>query len=249
MKAQQHYFGKIFWAMAPLFWGILTWFLAWGPGRLLPISYELRVLVALIALLAYFYKTLEYKRINTKVMLFDLPLPVPGWQWFAAPAIILLIVQSFFPCTAEATVLSSMAFGVFAGPILEELLARFLFIKYRMGTAEFILFNVISATTFTLMHAGYCMPMPALHDLFFVKGHFYFAFILGIIAYKTQRIEIPIIIHMLSNLFNYTLPIVILHTQLPLPIGIIFDCLKMLLLGGAVCMPRKETATSTITNN
>ena len=44
-----------------------------------------------------------------------------------------------------------------------------------MSGIEFLLFNIISATSFTLMHAGYD-PSPSLYTLFFERGHFVYGF-------------------------------------------------------------------------
>ena len=60
------------------------------------------------------------------------------------------------------------------------------------------------------MHAGFEEVMPSLYELFFARGHFVFSFMLGLFAYKTKRIELSLIIHILSNLARYTLPVLIL---------------------------------------
>jgi len=243
MVLTHNYIKKILWALAPLAWGGITWFLAWGPGSMWPITYEIRMLVGLLALTAFFYKTLEYERLHTKVLIFDVPLYFPDWRWLFLPSIILLIINSFFP-TCDTTLLSSMTFGVFAGPFLEELLTRCFFIKYKMKGFEFIIFNCISAAAFTVMHASYVTPAPSCQALFIERGHFPFALLLGIITYKTQRIEIPIIIHMLSNFLHYTLPTLILFQQTPAWATTLFYCIQLLLLGGALGVHKKNNSTT-----
>lgn len=228
------YSKKIFWSLAPLFWGAITWFLAYGPGQSLPISYAMRMLIAIILLIAYFYKSLEYASHHNQVSFFEYPIQLLNWKIPLLTAIILLIAYSIYSLFFSwdfLPVFNSMVFGVFAGPCIEELLARFFFIKYRMSGIEFICFNIISSISFTLMH-GFYDPSFSLYTLFFENGHLPFSFLLGIIAYRTQRIEMTILLHLASNFFRYTLPTLILHQQLP-AIFLIFACVELLILGGA----------------
>lgn len=234
-----NYINKIWWSLAPLAWGILTWFLAFGPGQFLFISYSMRLLIGIILLTTIFYKTLEYRRLHTNVLLFDIPIYFPSWLLFFFTSIVLLIINIFF-FKYDTAFLNSMTFIIFAGSLLEEFISRDFFIKYEMKGLEFIIFNFISATTFTLMHSGYSTPTPNIWNLFFERGHFPFAFLLNIIAFKTKRIELPLIIHMLSNFFNCTLPNLILHEQKPAWITLAFDCFQLLLVGGAIAIDKKK---------
>ncbi len=228
------YIGKIFWAFAPLLWGGITWFLAYGPGAYFPLSFAMRMLIGLAILIAYFYKPLEYAYRHNRVLFFEYPVPLLNWRIPISTAIGLLIIYSiysFFFSWDFSPLFGSIVFGVFASACLEELLTRSFFIKYRMSGIEFIVFNIISSIAFTLMHAGFFNPPPSLYALFFEKGHLPFSFLLGIVAYKTQRIEITLLLHIASNFFRYTLPTFILQQQHP-TIFLVFVCIEILILGG-----------------
>ena len=226
--------GKIFWSLAPLLWGGVTWFLAYGPGASLPISYAMRMLIGILILVAYFYKPLEYAAKHNRILFFEYPMSPPRWTLPVFTTITLLLtynLYSLFFSWDSSPFFNSLLFGIFAGPCLEELIARSFFVKYRMSGVAFIVFNTISATAFTLMHAGFEQIPASLHELFFARGHFAFGFLLGIIAYKTQRIEIPILLHMASNFFRYTLPTIILHQPFPI-IYPLFMAVELLVVGG-----------------
>jgi len=233
-----NYAGKIFWTLAPLLWGAISWFFMCGPGECIPITRSMLLIISIVILVAYFYKILERKQNTVRLIFFDHPFSIPNWKWLFIPTIALLTAQSF--AASGETILSSMAFGVFASAFLEELLTRLLFIKYRMSALQFIVFNTISSAAFTIMHAGYCMPIPSLLDLF-TRGHFPFSFMLGILAYKTQRIELPMLVHMSSNLMGYTLPTLILQHPIPQWIYAIIACIQYLLVAGVVGV-QKNTA-------
>lgn len=227
----QEYIGKLFWALAPLVWGLITYFLAFGPGAALHIGYSIRLLAGIAFLTFYFYKTLESARLKTIVFLFDYPLIIPSWKLLIGLTSFLLLIHTFFFSWGVYPVFDSLVFGVFGSSCLEELLSRTLFIKYRMKPAEFIGFNILSSCVFTLMHAGFESIPPSWYELFFMRGHFEFAFLLGLIAYKTQRIEIVIIIHMLSNLLRYTVPFLLIKQELPV-LGLFLTCLELIVVAG-----------------
>ncbi|MBY0109536.1 MAG: CPBP family intramembrane metalloprotease [Candidatus Babeliaceae bacterium] len=232
MIKYQEYSGKFFWALAPLWWGLITYFLAYGAGMQLNISYSVRLLIAIFLVSYYFYKSLEHSRLHTTALIFNYPIRTPGWELLVGVTIGLLLLYRLFFTWGTYPVFDSLVLGVFGSSCLEELLSRMVFIKYRMKPLEFIFFNILSACAFTLMHTGYEPIMPSLIELF-SRGHFQFSFLLGIIAYKTQRIEIPIIVHMLSNLLRYTVPFLIFGQELPLIAIISLTCGELLLVAGA----------------
>ena len=104
-----------------------------------------------------------------------------------------------------------------------------------MNLLEFILFNIISSVAFTFMHAGY-FPKGESTITLLTNGHLAFSFMLGLITYKTQRIELPIMLHMLSNIFRYTIPVCIFNCPWPSLVAIIsaliVDILFSLCLAG-----------------
>ncbi len=226
--------GKILWSLAPMFWGTITWLLAYGPGNILPISYPIRLLCGIMLVALFFYRPLNYAATHYKISLFEYSLPLPNWKPLTFVTVLLLLIYSIYALFFSwdySPVFSSIVFGVFASACIEELLTRAFFIKYSMSSIQFIIFNLISSTSFALMHAGYEQPTPSLYDLFITRGHFHLSFLYGIIAYKTKRIEITMLLHIGSNFFRYTLPFLILKAPLPL-VYPLYGALELLLLGG-----------------
>jgi len=68
------------------------------------------------------------------------------------------------------------------------------------------------------------------------RGHFAFSFMFGVIVYKTQRIEISMLLHMLSNVLRYTVPVCLFQCPWPSSIAIIgaqfVEVAMILVLGG-----------------
>ena len=139
----QEYLGKFFWALAPLFWGLIVYFLAYGPAGHLQISNSLRLLMGIIFLTLYFYKTFEYARLHTTTLFFNSHTQIPGWKLLVGLASLLLLIYTVFFTWGTYPVLDSLFLGVFGSACLEELLSRTVFIHYRMKPLEFIFFNII----------------------------------------------------------------------------------------------------------
>ncbi len=225
---------KLFWALAPLLWGAFTWFLAFGKGSCIPLSYAIRMIIPILLLSWYFRKTFDKTAKTIEVRFFGYQIPLINWRFIISLTTLLLfglwIYTLFFSAPIPA-VLSSIIFGVMASSSLEELMARSYFIKYKMSGLQFLFFNFITSISFTLMHAGYTETPQPLYQLFFINGHFLFSFMLGILAYKSKRIEIPLLIHMLSNFLRYTVPNLILMQPLAI-CYIVMSCIELALLGG-----------------
>ena len=85
------------------------------------------------------------------------------------------------------------------------------------------------------MHAFYVKEGISLYELL-QRGHFGFSFMLGVILYNTQRIELSILLHMLSNLLRYTIPVCLFHCPWPSDVAIagsmFVDVVLVLCLGG-----------------
>jgi membrane protease YdiL (CAAX protease family) len=229
----------LIWSLAPLVYGGMTWFLAFGPGKHLPLPQALRMACVIAATSLYFYKPLT-QHLATKISLLDYPLPLPRWTYLVGFTLFLLLVSSWFFSWQTAPAMSSFIFGVCASSCLEELISRTIFVKYSLSGILFVLFNVVISFTFTLMHAGFQSPALSLNTLFLVNGHFLFSFFLGIITYKTQRIELPIILHTLSNFFNHLLPVLILGYDIP-GLPQLLSCVGVLIVG---CVSKRDTATA-----
>ncbi len=234
--------GTLIWALSPALWGAITWFFAWGPGNILPVSYPLRQLTGIVILITYFYKTLQYTSSHNQVFLFEYPLRIPHWKILSYTTVVLLILYCIylqFFTWDYSPVFGSLVMGIFTSSLLEELLARTFFLKYRMSGLQFIILNVISAFAFTIMHAGFEQTPPPFYDLFFLRGHFEYCFLLGIVAYKTQRIEVSMLLHMTSNFFRYLLPILIIQQSMPTT-RLIYACFELLILGATYKMTKKD---------
>ncbi len=223
---------KVFWSLAPLLYGTITWFFSFGPGNKLPIAYSIRQLIILSILAFYFYKPLTIAFQNNRLFFFEYLFSIPNWNIFVLLTGILLTIQSIalFFTWDFGLVFNSFVFGVFASACIEELLTRAFFLKYQMAGMQFLLFNCISSASFTLMHAGFGQLFPSLYDLFITRGHFPWSFAMGIVMYKAQRIEVTMLMHMSSNFFRYTLPTLILHQQIPV-IFLLYNCFEILVLG------------------
>ena len=240
------FLGKLFLGALPLIWGMITYIMAFGPGAYLGISYPASLLSGILLLLYCFHKILDFKQQQITLFCNDYKVYVPSWKWiFSLTSLLLLLFSLCFPADNSYPILQSIACGVWGSACIEELLAHILFIRYRMQLGEFLLFNFLSAFTFTLMHAGYNEVIPSLYELL-SRGHFPFGFLMGIVAYKTQRIEVPIIIHALSNLLYYTVPVLIIHQELPIIIGILYSCFQSFVIA---CIVHKEKSALSSKNN
>jgi len=239
------FFQKITWALAPVIWGIFSWSMGWGVGaQLIPSVYGINFIVRMalpILVVSYLCgSTLQYASKEYVPTFFDTPFWVPSWIYFVLAAAIAAVIAATPLSTLH--LIGSLTGGVLISAVVEELVTRSFFIKYRMRIWEFIFFNILSSAAFTYMHTFYEKDGVALTELFLQRGHLMFSFILGVIAYKTQRIEIAMLLHMLSNLLRYTIPVCLFQCQWPEPqyvIGSLFvELITILALSG--CAFRKK---------
>lgn len=226
---------KLFWSFAPLAWGAFVWFVGWGYGSQL-ISYGgpnllLRTLIVVCPVIVCFANSYNKAQQNYHVTFFNYLIPLPSWKLFIIAPILASCLAFFLTPLWEYKILHSLILTVIISSCLEELITHSIFIKYPMRLWEFLFFNTLTATTFTLMHAGYTYELPSLTQLF-TTGYFPFGFAMGILAYRTRRIEIPIIYHLTSNFLNQTLPHVILLKPLPLVASIALSLLLPICLLG-----------------
>lgn len=231
-RSKKDYIEIVFWAMAQLLWGACIWFFSFGPGK--NILRQAPLYAYAIALTAgYFYRPLMARSLKTHPFLFDIPITIPRWIYLIAGTLCILtayFIASRFFGVNFSPIVHSLVFGVCASACVEELAARSILAKYSLSSVGFIIFNLVSSLAFTLMHAGFQNPAPTLYALL-VNGHFQFSFMLGIIVYKSQRIELTLLLHAASNLVNYTLPTLLLMQPLPL-LSVLFWCSMYLILGG-----------------
>jgi membrane protease YdiL (CAAX protease family) len=236
------FFPKLFWACAPLLLGLSNWFFIFGPGAPLRFPFSLRLLISILFLSWYFSKTLDKASVTNQVTFFEYRLPMIHWRLLIIPAIILLLfywVYSVFGSPPE--LLRAIIISVLGGCCLEELLSRAFFIKYRMSGMQFMIFNFISATSFTIMHMWGSRPFPSV-EMLFGRGHFIFGAFLGILAYNSQRIEIPILVHMASNFFRYVVPTLILKTTPSMIYIYGIQIIEYILLAGIAYTTYKKNA-------
>lgn len=198
---------KIFWiVIAPQLFGFLSWLIDWK----LKLSFDYKFLIFFIlavGLSLFFYKKFENVRKIYQLYFFEYKLHLPSWFFIFLISSLGIIISLIFGLNSYSA-LSSIFLGTLLGPWLEEIICRSAFIKYKMGTIEFLFYNTLGSLSFTFMHLWYYPDRGIIENLFY--GHFEFAFMLGLLAYKSKFIELPIIIHMLSNFLRYTLPIAIL---------------------------------------
>ena len=237
-----NYIEIFFWLVAPLGWGLLWAVLSTLSGRFVIISHALAITALLAFVSWYFYQPFQERSFKTQLYLFEYPLYVVRWIYIIAFTIALLIAYSLFVIFISKEflpILDSFIFAVVAGPCLEEFLSRSIFAKYNMSVIQFVFFNCISSLAFTLMHLGFQSPPPTLFSLFFIKDHFFFSFLLGIIAYKSKRIELSIGMHAASNIFRAA-PFFILGYHIPI-LSLMFACFELLIVAG---ISSKETSAS-----
>jgi len=215
MKNYKLLITEFFWALAPLGLGAFIWFMSWGYASSLfiyPVDFLFRYAVISGIIIIFFRKSLN-DSLKNKLLFFDRQIPLPPWWVFLLLIFSGLAVILFTPLKQYATI-QNLVYGVIISATIEEFIARSFFIKYKMGLWEFLLLNTISSLAFTFMHSFYNQEFVSCFDLM-QRGHFPFSFMLGIIVYKAQRIELTIILHMLSNLLRYTVPVCLLNCPWP----------------------------------
>lgn len=233
---------KFFWVLAPIFWGYLIWFLGYSHFErllhsMIPWSsydYNIKLLfrsvVGVIAILIFFSKSFNYAQKNYQLTFWGYKFWVPDWKFLISLVFIGLIFTLPFIPTFEWIILDNIINSVLISAIFEELITHGYFIKYKMGSLQFIFFNILSSITFSLMHYFYTMQEFLAYNL--ITNYFIFGFTMGIIAYKSQRIELPIILHMGSNFINYTLVKLILNIQDTTLVNMIYHAIILLVVAG-----------------
>lgn len=211
---------KILWALAPLMWGVFSW-VVWHSSVVTFFSLRLMLLalmgslVAVISFGSYLQKALSCHLYSKFIIL-------PPW-WVFIILVWLGVLACFTPLSGYVIV-SSITQGIFIYSIFEEFITRAFFIRYQMGKKEFFLFNILSAISFSLMHCFYGESFSQA----FLMGHLEFSLCLSFIAYKTRRIELTILLHMIANIVNYTLPCIIFNNSPSIIVGsarVIFNLL------------------------
>lgn len=228
---------KIIGSIAPVIWGASVWFMGWGMGSVIMpyyfLNYITQVVVAVFVVSYFFGSALQEAYRKYQPMFFENIFLIPSWVYFVGLAVVAALLSA--TPLSQYEFVSSLIRGVIVSAILEELIARSFFVKYKMNVKEFIIFNLISSLVFTLMHSFYVQEGVGLSDLL-QRGHFGFSFMLGVIVYKTQRIELSILLHMLSNLFRYTIPVCLFQCPCSSTTAIIgslcVDIVMLLVLGG-----------------
>jgi membrane protease YdiL (CAAX protease family) len=237
---------KIACSALPLVWGGFVCFMGWGPGSTVISSHWLNFVIQAVSaalLITYaFGSALQNASKKYHTTFFGYSFPLPSWRFFILLPVIAACCSSV--PLFQGDFMSSLIRGVMVSSIIEEFITRSFFITYRMGLREFILFNTLSSLAFTFMHGFYIQGGVDMYELL-QRGHFAFSFMLGVIVYKTQRIELAIILHMLSNLLRYTIPVCLLLSPWPssvaLLLSMVVDGIWILCLGGCSYLKPKNS--------
>lgn len=207
----KNFWDKLFWSLAPFTWGIVTFLLA-------KISYSTYItgytfwiirIILFLPILYYFFGTIWRKKhlINLQILSYKFKLNTI-WIYLS------LIVIGIFSLTIikNETWHELITASIIFSPIMEELISKSIFLKYsRMKTAEFLFWNLISATAFSLMHFFYLFTLSnpeSLTLLVFTEKlwqHFSFSFALCFTVFVTKRLDLIIWLHILGNFFGYSL--------------------------------------------
>lgn len=186
-------------ALLPICWGALSWLtiaLSYQPLGISGASwYSLRFVIGWLIVYFLFRNSLR-QSLSSTVYFFQTALPVPPYTLFVA---LMFVSMALYWWTA-VTFFSLMAIS-----IIEEFFSRIVFIKYpHLTPNKFLLLALISSASFALMHWFYqfdfCYGFTACEGINKFADHSAFGFLLAMIAYKTKRIELPIIVHIVSNI-------------------------------------------------
>jgi len=226
---------KIAWTLAPLCWGVFVWFMIWEWGAYFgSFNYLVRIIMGCSITYFFFSKALNNAARSYRIQCFGYSVPVPPWWIFSLVAIIAPIAL-FIPILHRSPFIESLICGVIVSAIIEEYITRAFFVRYSMKFPEFIAYNMVSSLTFTAMHMFYTQEIKSFIEVL-LNGHLAFGFALGIIVYKTRRIELAILLHMVSNLLRYTIPVCLFNSPYPSTIAILCvvcaDLLFFISLGG-----------------
>lgn len=199
---QEHIFAIALWMSAPIVWGFLSYWMPTIPffqGS--PVYYQIILLLKTIVILGValyaFGHVFEQARKRVKFTLFDHALPLPAWYILVGIMLAGIVLSFLIIPLREHTAILALVQGLLMSAVIEEFITHGIFIKYSMHWFPFLVINTINAIAFTFMHSYYEPQISCVTLL--TRGHFEFNFSLGIIAYTTQRIEFPILIHMFAN--------------------------------------------------
>jgi len=199
---------KIILPFLPLLVGLTAW-LTWGPhGQFFnfsPLEYHINALIYTgiwfaIALLL-FGKAYKFAQEHYIPTFYGYTFPLPSWSLLMIFVMVGGVLKFFTLPPFPGSAMMAIGFNYLTGSsYLEELFSRSIFVKYDLSLLEFMVINTISSCAFTLMHLGYRGFEDMSLSQLLLNGHFEFSFLLGIIAYKTKRIELTTILHVLHNL-------------------------------------------------
>ena len=203
-------------------------------------NYALRTLFLVCGMVLFFKKDFEYARKNYPVYIGSWKLYLPSWKLFVVvPAVLMLGTRYIY--SPSNPIIQSIIYGVLTSGFYEEIFSRSLFVKYRMSICEFLFWNFISSCSFALMHAGFeQVPAPFLSYIL-ERGHVEYSFMLGLIVYKTQRIELTMLMHSIGNLLRYTLPVLVFGCS-TMPLFRVSYLIEILVLG--FCRREKKLLAS-----
>ena len=201
---------QLIWALLPLAWSLIALLFSFVHIEIngVYIAYPEIITATLIILSLLFFKILEHACKHYNATFFGYRIPLPPWWLFVAITASALLVQVIGRGPITSPTFNLLLFSICAPAIIEELTARVLFVNYRMGRSRFILLNAISSFAAIFIHVSFFQnPILFYHYAFRSVNHFIFNFMLGIVAYKTRRIEVCIIIHILSEVILNVLPL------------------------------------------
>ncbi len=184
----------------PLLWGLLTFaclqmfdiyrFQNVKTGH----AYWLIRMVILLPLWIYFYR---------RGLLED-PVGKPSlgtWRFYLGGAYALAFLATFGPNLGFFT---RATFGSIVSPILEEYLCRAPLRRWLGNPCQFAALSVLSSGIFASMHWFYLYDfgasLRAVDAAEKFLAHFLFSLLMCVVFYFTKRIQIPILLHGLSNL-------------------------------------------------
>jgi membrane protease YdiL (CAAX protease family) len=206
--------------LLPLAYGLMTWLISWKYHFFVntPFQYQLTLaLKAFITLSVCYFLFSKYYIYNAKnfipVIRFndkehliffiskEWYIPIPAWYFFIGMLCVSVLTSFLVIPLWEYTFLHALIVSIIITPILEEFVTRSLFVASSRSFFYFLILNILNSVAFTFMHLGYNKEMIDINQLF-NNGYFEFNFALNCIAYKTKRIELTCLIHMLSNIIN-----------------------------------------------
>lgn len=129
-------------------------------------------------------------------------IPLGNWKFWLSIAYAMAVFASFGPHLGFVT---RATFGAIVSPIFEEYLIRAPLRRwFKAGYLKLLIATTLSSALFALMHWFYLPDFGASmsfeeHQTKFL-AHFIFGFVLAVIYFATKRIQIPLILHIISNL-------------------------------------------------